>query len=117
MLTGYAAFWHNDKPWGFGASLYRPQGHDSTQFFDTFYHEAEKLGKNLHEDSTMTVEEARYQLKHLAAQYKQLGDVDEITDEKVALLMLMFGNVKFLTLRDAIANNEYNGLQYLYANF
>lgn len=112
MLIGYAAFWHNDKPYGFGASLFR-EGWDN-KFFDTFHHQAEQLGLNLHNDSTMTVEEARAQLKQLSRDYKADQTEPFYMNTKVATLMLLFGNVKFLTLREAIPNNEYNGLLYTY---
>lgn len=36
------AFWANDKPYGFGSSIFR-DGWDS-DFFDTFHHQAEQLG-------------------------------------------------------------------------
>ncbi|MBQ2262736.1 MAG: hypothetical protein II336_15360 [Loktanella sp.] len=109
-LIAYSAFWHSDKSWGFGATLYRVE---DDEFFQTFYDEAEKLGTNLHLDSTMTVEEYRAQLKGLARDYKNIGDLDNAS-QKVGLLMLMFGNLKFLTLREAIPNNDFNGLQYAY---
>jgi hypothetical protein len=112
MLIGYAAFWQNDKPYGFGASLFR-EGWDSN-FFDTFHHQAEQLGLNLHHDSTMTVEEARMQIKQFARIHKADKTDPFYMNSKVATLMLLFGNVKFLTLREAIPNNEYNGLQYIY---
>jgi hypothetical protein len=95
MLIGYAAFWQNDKPYGFGASLFR-EGWDSN-FFDTFHHQGEQLGLNLHHDSTMTVEEARAQLKQLSRDYKDNMGVLFYMNRKVATMILLFGSVKFLT--------------------
>jgi hypothetical protein len=95
MLIGYAAFWHNDQPYGFGASLFR-EGWDNN-FFDTFHFQAEQLGTSLHADSTMTVEEARAQLKQLSRDYKDNMGAPFYMDRKVATMILLFGNVKFLT--------------------
>jgi hypothetical protein len=111
-LIAYSAFWANDHSYGFGSSIFR-DGWDS-DFFDTFHHQAEQLGLNLHVDSTMTVEEARAQLKQLSRDYKDNMGAPFYMNRKVATMMLLFGNVKFLTLRDAIPNNEFNGLQYIY---
>lgn len=110
-LISYAAFWHSDKPWGFGATIMRDES--SGEFFDTFFETAEKLGENLHTDSDMTVEEANAQLRQFVASYKGIRSKD-LTDQKLSLLILMFGNVKFLTLKKALPQNDFNGLQYAY---
>ena len=45
-LIACSAFWANDQPYGFGSSIFRDGCADS--FFDTFHHQAEQLGINLH---------------------------------------------------------------------
>jgi hypothetical protein len=107
QIIAASAFWLNDKPNGIGVTLVRADM--SPAAFDTFVQEVEKLGENLHQHSDMTVDEATEQLHQFVSMLKTA----KTYEDEIAMLVLVFGNIKFLTLKGAIdPSDEYNGLLY-----